>query len=578
MQYSTKWDLDSIFKGGTNSGELLEELKGLSAQISSLKPAEGVQDVVELIEQMQQIDLLLRECDAFILCLQSQDAADEAAGVLRAEFSALNAKFELFNNRFDTSIAKLDAPTFQALLQHPQIAPIAFIMKERRERICQKLPCEQENMITALCVDGYQGWGQLYPQLVAEVTIPFGAQELSFGQAENQMTHPDRSIRRQVFHSLEGAWKKKEGLFASVLNHIAGFSLQVNAMRGIEDPLHFPLFENRMKKETLDAMWGAVAASKEPLIAFMQAKASMLGVEKLSWYDLEAPLFASNSDPIPYDTAVAWIIEAFEKFHPPMAEFARKACSQHWIEAEDRPGKRPGGYCAAFPRSRMSRIFMTYSGTIVNVSTLAHELGHAYHTAMLDDLPSFAQHYRMNVAETASTLAEHIVSDALLLKANTKEQKLQILSDRIQRSIVFMMNIHARFLFELAFYEKRKTQSLSATDLNSLMEQAQKRAYCHALSEWHPHFWSAKLHFYFTDIPFYNFPYTFGFLFSLGIYAKGADCDALLRESGMMSVEDLAKKHLGVDLTQPAFWQSACARAICDVDLFLQECHHENRL
>ena len=221
---------------------------------------------------------------------------------------------------------------------------------------------------------------------------------------------------------------------------------------------------------------------------------------------------------------------------------------------------------------------MTYSGTMINLMTLAHELGHAYHNAMVDDLPSFAQHYRMNIAETASTFAEQLVSDALLQSSKTREEKLKILSDRIQRSVAFMMNIRARFLFETQFYAMRKTKFLSSDELCALMQKAQETAYAGALDAWHPYFWSSKLHFYFTDVPFYNFPYTFGYLFSLGLYAQARkrgsafaqQYDALLRDSGVMTVEELAQKHLGIDLAGPSFWQEAVGIAIEDVNAFLK--------
>lgn len=221
---------------------------------------------------------------------------------------------------------------------------------------------------------------------------------------------------------------------------------------------------------------------------------------------------------------------------------------------------------------------MTYSGTMVNLSTLAHELGHAYHNAMVEDLPSFSQHYRMNVAETASTFAEQIISDALLQQCKTREEKLKILADRIQRSIIFLMNIRARFLFETQFYHQRKMQFLSSNELCSLMQTSQEMAYSHALSVWDLYFWASKQHFYFTTVPFYNFPYTFGYLFSLGLYTQAKQkgtafaksYDALLMETGMLSVEDLAKKHLGIDLMQGSFWQEAVKAATHDVEEFIK--------
>jgi oligoendopeptidase F len=221
---------------------------------------------------------------------------------------------------------------------------------------------------------------------------------------------------------------------------------------------------------------------------------------------------------------------------------------------------------------------MTYAGTASNVATLAHELGHGYHQHVMNDLPALAQDYAMNVAETASTFAELVVSDAAMKGAASEDERMTLLEDKIQRSVAFYMNIHARFLFETQFYEERSKGLVSVEKLNELMVQAQKQGYNDALAEYHPYFWASKLHFYITEVPFYNFPYTFGYMFSAGIYAEalrqGTGFEdkyvALLRDTGRMTVEELADKHLGVDLRQPEFWQRAMDLSAEDVHEFLR--------
>jgi oligoendopeptidase F len=262
-----------------------------------------------------------------------------------------------------------------------------------------------------------------------------------------------------------------------------------------------------------------------------------------------------------------------------MAAFAKRAFDERWIEAEDRPKKAPGGFCTAFPLKKETRIFMTYANTFSNLSTLAHELGHAFHSHVCFDLPILAGDYRMNVAETASTMAEMIVIDAALKQQIDPSIKLGLLNDKIQRSIAFLMNIHARFIFETDFYAERKKGYVLPETLCALMLAAQKRAYLNALAEWHPYFWASKMHFYFTDIPFYNFPYTFGYLFSLGIYThlkqkKNSEemYIALLKDTGKMPTRELAKKHLQVDLEKAAFWEDAMHACIKDVSEFLTLC------
>lgn len=564
MNYTDQWDLEGI-----TSSSLDEEMARLQEAIAALEHCKS--DISLLVQKMQEIDLAMRQIDAFILCLQSQNIHDDAADKWRAEFTVLESNYQKMSNALDTLLLNCKPEEIKK-------SDVRFVLEERKLRAAQKLPAEKEDLITELAIDGYHGWGEIYPVLVGEIKIPFEKEELSFGQAENKLSHPDRNVRKSLFLAQEEKWKKNGKVFAQVLNHLAGFRLHVYAMRGWNDPVQEPLFENRMSAETLNAMWNATLQQQKPLLKFLETKAKLLGLNKLSWYDLETPLFEKEGSAIPYAQGAKMIIDHFSQFHLGMGEFAKNALENKWIEASDRPGKRPGGFCVALPKARQSRIFMTYSGTMVNLSTLAHELGHAYHNAMVEDLPSFSQHYRMNVAETASTFAEQLISDALLSKCNTREEKLKILSDRVQRSIAFMMNIRARFLFEKQFYEARKSKYLSADELCALMQSAQETAYGNALEVWHPYFWASKLHFYFTGVPFYNFPYTFGYLFSLGIYARAkkegkefaSAYDALLKDSGMMSVEDLAKKHLGVDLTKPAFWDEAVGIAIKDVDEFFK--------
>ena len=265
-------------------------------------------------------------------------------------------------------------------------------------------------------------------------------------------------------------------------------------------------------------------------------------------------------------------------FGPNISAFAKHALENRWVEAEDRPKKRPGGYCEELPEFEESRIFMTFTGSSSDASTLAHELGHAFHSFVMKDLPALNRSYSMNVAETASTFAENIISNATVANAKTKEEKFTLLNAKMENTIAMFLNIHSRFLFEKAFYEERSKGIVSEQRINELMVQAQKEAYGDSLSSYHPHFWCSKLHFFIDDVPFYNFPYTFGFLFSLGIYAEYLKDSngfedkyiALLRDTGSMKVEELAMKHLGVDLTKPAFWEAGIQLMEKDAEEFIR--------
>ncbi|MEC1588736.1 M3 family oligoendopeptidase [Bacillus sonorensis] len=581
------WDLDVFFKGGSDSSDFRDYAEEIKTLLSSFqekadaldggKPDIGkLKDAIGLFEK---IDVKIRQSQAYVSCLQAQDMADLKANVLNFEVTRLTAGFQKVLVMFDNKLADMDDADWKTVLK--ECSDIAYILNERRTRVKEKLGINQETLIEELAVDGYHAWGDLYDSIIGQIQIPYeedGKTEiLSVGQANNLTSKPDRNIRRAVSKNLDHAWEQHADLFSSTLNHLAGFRLSVYQARGWDDVLKEPLAVNRMKRETLDAMWQVIIDHKKPFADYLSRKASLLGLERLDWYDVDAPI-GSSAKEYSYDEAASFITSQFETFGKKLSSFSEKAFKDRWIEAENRSGKRPGGFCANFPDSGQSRIFMTYSGSASNVSTLAHELGHAFHQDVIMGVRPLNRGYAMNVAETASTFAEMIAADAALKQAGSEEEKLVLLEDKVQRSVAFFMNIHARFLFETRFYEERKNGVVSVTRLNELMEEAQREAFCGALGEYHPYFWASKLHFYITSIPFYNFPYTFGYLFSLGIYARalkeGRDFEekyiALLKDTACMSVEDLAMKHLGADLTKRDFWEEAIQPALRDVEAFLK--------
>ncbi|WP_342562873.1 M3 family oligoendopeptidase [Paenibacillus sp. FSL R7-0345] len=588
---SLTWNLDSIFPGGSSSAQfgdflkkLEEDIETLRGQVSSAVFPVSAYDTAALddvIGLLQSCASRLTQASEFAGCLGAQNQQDKGAVRLSAKVTGLRAGFEGISSQFDSILRQTSDEVWAQWMSRPEIAPLTFVLSERRDQAREKMSPELESLALELAVDGYHGWSEHYETIVGAIEVPFedenGTRLLSVGQAFNKLSDDDAGVREAMFRKWEEAWTAAEDYSADTLNHLAGFRLKLYKGRGWEDVLKEPLAINRMSRATLDTMWDVITRNKPALVSYLERKAKVLGKDSLSWVDVDAPV-GKSSGKIPYEAAAKDIVTQFRKFSPKLADFAEHAFDNDWIEVEDRAAKRPGGFCVSFPESKESRIFMTYSGTPSNVSTLAHELGHAYHSFLLDDQPFFNQNYAMNVAETASTFAEVIVSDAQVKAASDEDEKLALLEAKIQNSVAFFMNIHARFLFETRFYEKRKEGLVNAEELSALMEEAQKEAFCGVLSEYHPHFWASKLHFYITDVPFYNFPYTVGYMFSTGLYRLAlqegpsfADkYDSLLRDTGVMTLEELVMRHLGVDLTKPDFWQGAVDLIVEDINEFLR--------
>lgn len=592
--YALTWDLDSIFPGGSQSKELTgrmelleEQLKDYQSKVKNfeVKDRDITANLATLLNLREKIANGFSQCSSFLNALMSADVTDVDAKIRYGKLTSLSPIFQLSETILAKKFTEISDQDWSDLLTSDALKTVAFRLSEIRRDGNELLSEEAENIINTLSLDGLNAWSQHYDTLVATIEIPFtdeagNVQKLSAGQAFNKMMgDPDKKVRAALFATWENVWREKADLFADTLNHLDGFRLSTYKLHGTTDYLKQPLEYNRMSKATLDAMWGTIQKNKQPIVDFLTRKAQLFGKEKMEWQDQDAPIILDGMTErtFTYDEAAAFILDNFRKFSPKMADFAQMAFEKSWIEAEDRPGKRPGGYCTELPETQESRIFMTYSNSINEVATLAHELGHAFHSSVLWDIPRLNQDYAMNVAETASTFAELIVADATLKGATTKAEKINLLDAKMQNAIAMFMNIHARFIFENDFYTARQQGLVAPEKITEMMVAAQKEAYADGLAKYHPHFWAAKLHFFIDDVPFYNFPYTFGYLFSMGIYAQAMKSDgnfedqyiALLRDTAAMTTEELAQKHLNVDLTKPDFWQAGIDMVLHDINDFM---------
>lgn len=590
---SMRWDLDSIFPGGSRSQEFADFLAKIKSLIDSAeKSLDGLKGRHEeryfgewrkFILELQSIYDHVRHAGAYVGCLTSQDVNDEHAHGLNVAVSEYGAKWQTLMTGFEEFAISLSDEQWRRFTENDELNPIRFYLDDLRDRAKAKMPPQMEKLAISLSVDGYHGWNRLYDKMAGDLRVDFEengeTKRISLGQLANKMESPDRKIREAAFNKLLEAWESRAELAAMALNSQAGFRLALYNNRNWQSHLYEPLKISRLKQETLDAMWSAVAKSVHRLKPYIEAKKRFLNIDKFKWFDQSAPVGKLNKV-YSYPEACSFIVKHLSSFSKEMGDFSQRAMEKRWVEAEDRPGKAAGGFCTGFPLIKESRIFMTFSGTFGGVSTLAHELGHAYHSFVLNDKPSFAARYPMTLAETASTFNELRVTDAALELTEDPQEKLMLLDQKIANGFVMLCNIRARFIFDDTFYAERKRGFVPKSRLNQLMVEAQKKAYGDLIEDdgWHPLFWASKLHFFITAMPFYNFPYTFGFLFANGVYdialkegrSFAEKYRALLADTGSMTNEDLARKHLGVDLSKEEFWSNSIDRVLSDIEIFVK--------
>lgn len=579
-----------MYQDGSESSQLYNHITQIEIKMTELEEQlDSFGNLLEvnlsikigsIVKHMADLRLHLSQVNSYTTCLLAQNPKDQNAITVRGVTSSKNARFESAIKTFQSVLFSIDQDLWEDIVEAKALKNYKFILNEWRKKAKMFLSEDEERLISALMVDGYYAWGQFYQTVIGSIKIEIKIEEehkeLSVGQAINLRSHPNKDIRKTVHHALEDIWKEKEDLFAHILNHIAGFRLQVYKKRGQDNVLAEPLMENHLKAETLNAMWTAVCKYKKPFTNYLNEKAKKFDEKKMKSYNFWAPIGNMNQV-IEYEKAVDFILEHFNHFGNEMANFAQQAFDNGWIEAEDRPNKSAVAFCAGFPLSGESRIFMTYGDRITSLLTLAHELGHAFHNYAMKLVEGLNKQYPLSVAETASTFSELIILDAAIEEAESTEEKLFLLDEKLKRSVMNFMNIHSRFLFEDKFYEERKMGIVSSSRLKELMQEALDVAYGESLDHASLYSWVWTPHYYLTKSPFYNFQYTFGYLLSLILYAKSKENGRefeknyieLLRDSGSMSMEDLVMKHLKEDITSVDFWEKGIKVCVQDVENFI---------
>ena len=566
-------------------------LKSLAEATNSLPSvnahADNVDRWVVLMTEYEFVDATAADFRALADCYAAADAENKAYRSLQAELAAITPDREQIATNVEFALRDASEPDFLAFIDAAEVLQRnRYFLVTRRRNAELRLPKSQELLAADLAVDGLHGWGRLYDRISSSLKVQVQEQGklVSRSPGQVQFDSPQRTVRENHFFALDGAWATIADTCADAINHISGTRLTTYRHIGLRDHLEVPLRANRMTRETLDTMWSTITANKSVLKLYLGKKAQLMGIDRLAWYDQWAPLpqlpGVGNTDDISYDQACEGIVDAFQSFSPELGDFARMSLRDRWVEAENRSGKQQGGFCTGFPTPKQSRIFMTYTNSADSMSTLAHELGHAYHSWVLRNEPVFLQDYPMNLAETASTFAEAVLGEQRLKRVTSDYERLQILDGMLGDAVAFLMNIHARFLFEDEFHKRRGSKELTADELNQIMEQGQKEAYMNVLSDdgWNPRFWVSKLHFYITSVPFYNFPYTFGYLLSLGVYAIGKQSGAdfprkyrqLLLATGCQDAEDAVLSTMGFDLRKPDFWQQSLNIIADRVKLFVE--------
>lgn len=573
------WNLNPIYTG-FDDPRFEEDLQALRRTVRDLEELTQhlTGDSAALLKRGLTLQERLQELAEKLLCYaelrQAACTTDAEAGSKIGKIMGVYSDSAAPVAAFEGWLAAI--PDLDSLIaSDPLFEEYRFILERKKLGSLHLLPGIGEKVMAKLKISGSNAWAELQQYLTSTVKVTYRGEEINLSAVRNLAYSAEAEVRKDAYEAELACYSAIEDSVAYALNSLKLETLNECELRGYESPLARTLEQSNMEKKTLDAMFAAIDQKLPMFRRYLKAKAHALGHENgLPWYDLFAPMGKSSTRFTTQD-ARDYLVELFSHFDDELSGMVARAFDEEWIDFYPRSGKAGGAFCSGVSCIGQSRILTNFDGTLGDVVTLAHELGHAFHNQCIADHRPLNHDYSMPVAETASTFNECVVMNHAIAQAADDAEKLNLIESQLQDVTQIIVDIYSRYRFEDAVLRRRKEEFMGAEELCRIMLQAQADSYGDGLDSAlrHPYMWLCKSHYYGST--FYNFPYAFGGLFARGLYAKYAQEGAsfvpiykkLLHTTTVATAEDAAKV-AGIDLTDKEFWLSALAEVEEKIDMF----------
>ena len=563
-----RWSLDVLYSGFEDPNfqsefqqfdEFLEKFKTAVASLGSKDARTTTKELLTLKEDyLKTVNRLANYCSL----RQNADTNDGESVSYLGRLIQKDNDITPYSTAIDKYLATLENLD-EIIGDDEMLQDYSYYLHEIQNSAKYLLSEEVETALGAMDISGGNAWSDLQSYLTSSVKVDYNGETTTLSSIRNMAYSPDQEVRKSAYEAELAAYDKIKDAICFSLNSIKMQDLTECKLRGHASPLDKVLFNSKMQRATLEALLEAMKEYMPAFHSYLRAKAEALGHKNgLPWYDLFAPMGKSDKM-YTVEEAKAYLMNIFENENPRLAEIVDRAFEENWIDFFPREGKVGGAFCAGLDSEKQFRVLTNFGGTMSDIVTLAHELGHGYHDFMIFDNRPLNTRYSMPVAETASTFNENLVVNYAINHAESDEEKLALLEGQLSDVTQIICDIYSRFLFESKVVNNRSENFMFADELCSIMLEAQKEAYGDGLDHevLHPYMWVCKGHYYSAGLGFYNFPYAFGGLFARGLYAKFQQEGAaflekynyMLKETPVRSVEDVAKI-CDIDLTSKEFW------------------------
>lgn len=575
------WDLSSYFKEFDGPDyrafkqQWTHDLNQLAVQLDSLGSisAENRTEWAAWICRLEDLEVRDGHLASYLGCLNAADAENESYQKEEALHQENSTGLKTLHARLNSALGRAEAADLSALVAEPALAGAEFMLRQMCKQARFQMDDDAEALAAALNVNGIQAWSRLYDTLSGQLKFQYLDEEgktrtVPMAQRYSLLSGSNRSVRASAFAGANQAWANHAATCNAALNSLAGARHTLDHRRGVAHFLDEACFHAHLAPATLDALFQAIDDTVQLPRDILAFRSRQMGAKQAAYYDLYAPLDLPDQESISWESGTKLVRQSFENAYPALGAFTQEILLKRWTDYQPRDGKRPGGFCTGSHLIRESRIFMTFKDTLMAVTTFAHEVGHAWHSRVMAHQRRLACAYPMTLAETASTFAEQLLTDGVLSNPDiSNAQKLTLLDADTCRTIAFLLDIPVRYRWEKRFYEERKEGIVSVSRMKELMKEEQRKQFGDTLEPdgLDPFFWCSKLHYYIDGVRFYNFPYTFGYLLSVSLFARFkeegvsflSEYETFLEKSGSMTCEQLVRETLGESIQDPAFWRRA---------------------
>ena len=566
------WDLSKLY-ASFDAPEFLNDIEELKQTAeAAVEQARNMEISVPALEEAIRLNekaaTLATKTMSYAQLTLAADANCEPAMAAYARLLPVMNRLEEATSALSAKLGPVE--DLDALIEGSDLLKAhAFLLRRLKENAQHVIDPALEPTVLKMQMTGGNAWEQLRDQLdgnhMVEITVDGEAKSLPLSAVRGMANSPDAGVRRAAYEAELAAYPKMEIPMAACLNGIKGEARTLAELKHYDSVLDMALDGANMDRATLDALLQAMEESLPMFRRYFRLKAKLLGYGGgLKFYDLFAPVGKAKGDYTPED-AREILVRELGAFSPRMADMINRAFDERWIDMFPREGKGGGAFCSGMHPLGISYVLANFEGSYGSVSTLAHELGHAYHNECMKDLPILMADYPMPLAETASIFNETLLAQRILESAD-RDTRIALLEQQLSDAAQVIVDIMSRYLFESEVVARRSDTTLSPRELCEIMLDAQKKTYGDGLDPecLHPYMWACKSHYYSTDVHFYNVPYAFGQLFAVGVYAlyqkKGAaflpDYEKLLRAAGSGMVRDVAAS-VGIDVADVNFWRSS---------------------